>query len=205
MNTLLRIDASERPNGSHSRNLGDYFEQLWLKENPKGKVIRCDLRTLKIPHLNGQMIEAFYQENKFPGILKLSNQLIQELKNADLILITTPFYNYSIPSTLKAYIDHVVRANMTFAYSKDGIHAGLLQRKRAAIITTKGGVFKGTDYSHLDFQEPYLRTVLNFIGIDEIEIFSLEGTAIRSDLGDVVKKIQTEIEKFITTLTYEQY
>lgn len=203
MNTLLRIDASVRPNGSHSRHLGDYFEKLWLKEHPRAEVIRCDLRTLMIPHLNEQMIEAFAQENKFPGILKLSDQLIRDLEEADIILITTPFYNYSIPSTLKAYLDHIVRANKTFSYSKEGKHAGLLQHKRAAIITTKGGIFKGTDYSHLDFQEPYLRTILNFIGIDQVKIFSLEGTAVRSDLGDVVIEIKTEMEQFINTLAYE--
>jgi FMN-dependent NADH-azoreductase len=203
MNTLLRIDASVRPHGSFSRKLGNYFEELWLNEYPEAKVLRCDLRMITIPHLSEQMTDAFYQEEKFPDILKLSDQLINDLKEADVILVTTPFYNYSIPSTLKAYLDHVVRINHTFVYRDDGKHQGLLHGKQAVIVTSKGGVFKGTDYSHLDFQEPYLRTILNFIGIDRVKIFSLEGTATRSDLEYVVFEIKIEIENFINSLTYE--
>ena len=186
MKTLLRIDASIRKQGSHSRALSDFFEENWKKANPMGKVIYRDLVQNHIPHLQNNTVEAFHKteqnltkEDK--QYLALSNQLIAELKSVDEMLISTPLYNLNVPSTLKAYFDHITRSGHTFKVSEDGSYLGLVNLGAVYLITTKGETYKGTPMEALDFQEPYLKSICGFLGLGINATFSLEGTA-HSDL-----------------------
>lgn len=181
MKTLLRIDTSLRKQGSHSRELADFFEIHWKKTNPDGKVIYRDLNAQHIPHLSNTTVRAFHiaEEKWTPEekrAIELSNELINELKAVDQLLISSPLYNLNIPSKLKAYFDHVIRSEYTFKVNSDGSYKGLLTNKSAYLITTKGGIYKGTPMEALDFQEPYLKTICGFIGINLQHIFSLEAT-----------------------------
>ena len=165
MKTLLRIEASLRTQGSRTRALSDYFEQLWLEANPGATVVQRCLAKEPIPHLDQASFERFAEDNRG---CTLSDVLINELKQADHLLLASPLYNLSLPSGLKAYFDHVVRSSQTFQLN-DGKHKGLLNNTRATILTACG------DSASADFQRDYLIEILRFIGIDETHAISVAG------------------------------
>jgi len=174
MKTLLRIDASVRHEGSYSRTLGDFFVSRWQTQNPDGRIILRDLREKPIPHLAQSVADAFFNPEPDLQQLTLSNELIGEIKISDDILITCPMYNFQLPSSLKAYIDHVVRNNETIQYTPEG-YRGLLTGKKAYIITVTGG--KRPVPATYEAFENYLKNILGFMGIQDTTGISLEGTA----------------------------
>ena len=181
MKQLLRLDCSARIAGSHSRELADYFEQQWTMANPAGIVVRRDLAQQPVPHIQDNTIEGFYTPAEYvtPEVIKataLSDELIAELKAADEVLISSPLYNLNVPSSLKAYLDQVVRIGHTFNRNESGFY-GLLENKVAYLITAKGGVYKGTPMEQYDFQAPYLQAILGYMGIQQQTVLSLEGTS----------------------------
>lgn len=178
MKTLLRIDSSPRKN-SKTRELTDRFEQKWLVANPDGLVIRRDLSREPLPFLTEEWILANYtkpeslsEEQK--RVLAKSDELLEELFAADEIVIGSPMWNFGAPASMKAYIDLIARAGKTFRYSEKGPQ-GLLSGKRAVVITARGGFYsKESPVAHWDFQEPYLRRVLEFLGISDISFVHAE-------------------------------
>lgn len=178
--TLLRIDASARLNGSHSRSLADHFQTRWLAANPTGRVLTRDLARDPVPHLDQATIEALYAA-KFSGTATpataLSDKLIAELFSADSIVISAPLYNSGIASPLKAYIDHIVRSGRTFTMDAQGKFTGLVTGKPVTLITARGGPapLNGAP-DHADFQTPYLDAVLRFIGLTDITPIKLHST-----------------------------
>ncbi len=204
MKTLLRVDSRIRIEGSHSRKLSDFFEKNWKSTHPDGKVIYRDLTKNQLSHLQNATVEAFHipkaeQNEKNKQAIKLSDELIQEIKSADDVLISSPLYNLNVPSTLKAYLDHIVRSGHTFSINDDGSYKGLLENTCAYVITTKGEQYKGTSMEALDFQEPYLKTIFGFINLQLKAIFSLEGTAhpevLQKNLKNQHKNILKELKK----------
>ena len=143
MPRLLRIDSSSRREGSHSRQLADRVQAKWLQENPRGQVLVRDLASAPIPHISEATISAFFTPKQQHSVKSrkaaaLSDELIGELLAADALLISVPIYNFSIPSALKAYIDHVVRIDHTFAFDpQKGLH-GLIGNKRAFVAAAYG-------------------------------------------------------------------
>ncbi|AUP77939.1 FMN-dependent NADH-azoreductase [Flavivirga eckloniae] len=199
MKTLLRIDCSSRTEGSHSRTLANYFEESWKIANPNGTIIYRDLAKQDLPHIQNNTIEGFYTpiEHMSPEIKEataLSDELIEELKSADDILISSPLYNLNIPSNLKAYLDQVVRIGYTFNINENGYY-GLLEEKSAYLVTVKGGVYKGTFMEPYDFQEPYLRAILGHMGIKTQELFSLEGSSDQQTLKQNKVILENEINQ----------
>lgn len=182
MKTILRIDASSRTSGSQSRALGDYFEHTWVKRSPGDRIVRRDVAENPIPHIANQTITGFYTaEEKFTGELRsataLSDRLIGELREADVLLLTVPIYNFSIPSALKAWIDHIVRIGHTFAYDGKNF-TGLVTGKRAYVVCAygAGGYLGNGPLAGYDFLKPYLTLLLSFLGIQDIRFFAVEGT-----------------------------
>lgn len=169
-NTLLRIDSSLRTKGSYSRHLGDFFIKQWKKRNPTSTVQQRDLSKNAINHLNQKTIEGFFGNPNHVDLLKISNELIKELFDADEILITVPMYNFGIPSALKAYFDQVVRIEKTYTYHNGPL--GLLKDKKAYIISSMGGE-KGDTKSLVEI---HLQTILSYIGITEIHCLTIDGT-----------------------------
>lgn len=173
---LLHIDSSARLNGSESRKLSARFVRQWVDNHPDYQVIERDLASKPLPHLDEAMLAAMMSppEQQSPETARIAeriNMLIDEFLSADVVVMGVPMYNLGIPSTLKAYIDHIVMAGRTFTYSDDG-PVGLVPDIPVFIITARGGVHSG---SPTDQQVPYLRSLFNFIGIQQVNFIHSEG------------------------------
>jgi FMN-dependent NADH-azoreductase len=186
--TLLRIDASARHEGSHSRQLGDRVEAAWRARHAGGRVLRRDLAAEPLPHISATTIAGYYTppEQLTPSLrdaTALSDRLIAELKSADTLLITSPMYNFSVPSSLKAWVDQVVRIGHTFAYDGSAFQ-GLVTRPRAVLALAYGGPgYIGGPFAAMDHLQPYLASLLGFLGIAQVDVVSVEGTT--ADAGTV--------------------
>lgn len=176
MSRLLVVESSARQQGSISRQLTAEFLQRWQASHPADQIVQRDLASTVLPHLDtdllgGWMKSAAEQTPAEQAALARSNELTEELLAADVLVLAAPMYNFGIPSTLKAWLDHVLRAGVTFKYTETGPQ-GLLSGKRAIVLTARGGVYAG---GPLDHQEPYLRQALAFIGIHDVQFIHAEG------------------------------
>jgi FMN-dependent NADH-azoreductase len=166
VNTLLNIRTSLFGTNGQSSQLAERFVADWLKQNPDGRVVTRDLAAQPIPHLTAERFQAFAtsSQDRTPeqrAAVAYSDELIKEIKHAQTIVLGVPMYNFSVPSTLRAYFDHIARAGETFRYTSAGPE-GLLQGKRAYVFVTRGGLYA----DEADTQTPYLRQFLRFIGIE---------------------------------------
>jgi FMN-dependent NADH-azoreductase len=182
MPTLLHIDASPLGEASISRHLSAEFVRKWQQANPDGKVITRDLTTSGIPPVDGNWVGAVYtpEESRTAAqkeAVALSDTLIAELEAADEYVFGVPMHNFGIPSTVKLWIDQIVRLGRTFAYDESG-RAGLLKDKKATFLIASGGVYqKGSPTESLNFVEPYLRAIFDFIGISNPDFIVAGGAA----------------------------
>lgn len=199
MTTLLRLDASSQTTPSHSRSLADYYEARWRERHPQGKVLTRDLLRDPVPHLDEETIKVFYDGGEVasgaipPGIT-LSDQLIRELKEADDVVVSSAVYNFGMPSSLKAWIDHIVRFGHTIVPGEKGVR-GLLTGKQACFLTARGG----TPERSPDYQYPVLQAVFTYIGIQKQNWISLEGTRIPDDgLESRIRKARAAIDGLFT-------
>ncbi len=179
MKTLLVIRSSIYSESGQSSRLADRFIARWRADHPGGKVMVRDLAQEPVPHLDADRFGAFITkpETRTPqqqAIVADSDVLIAELRSADAVVLAVPMYNFGIPSTLKAYFDHIARAGVTFRYTETG-PVGLLTGKQAYVFATRGGLYAGTPR---DSQTPYLRSFLAFIGIDDVRFIYAEGLAV---------------------------
>lgn len=175
--TILHIDASARRTGSATRDLSDRI----VKHLGAARIIRRDLAT-PLPLLTEDWINAnFTPDDQRDAVqrdqLALSDELVQELQQADTIVIGLPIYNFSVPASFKAWIDLVARAGLTFAYSENG-PKGLLEGKRAVLAIASGGTAVG---SEIDFATNYARHVLGFIGIQDVDVIAADKMALDAD------------------------
>jgi FMN-dependent NADH-azoreductase len=179
MKTLLQITSSIQAEDGESSRLARRFVGAWRAVNPNGTAIMRDLASDPVPHLDAQRFGAFLSK---PGtrtveqqrVVEYSDALIAELKRADVIVLGLPMYNFGIPSTLKAYFDHIARAGVTFRYTEQGA-VGLLAGKQVFVFATRGGMYAGTPR---DTQTSYVREFLGFLGMDRIEFVYAEGLAL---------------------------
>ena len=179
---ILRLDASARHNESHSRRLADMVEKHLLTHNSDLAVRRRDLSQDSLPHIENETIAGFYtpDEGMTPKLKKataLSDDLIGELIEADTLLISTPMYNFSLPSSLKAWIDQISRIGKTFSYDGSGFE-GLVPAKRAILVFSYGasGYTDGGAMAAMNFLEPYLVSLMKFLGIQDVKVLRIEGT-----------------------------
>lgn len=194
---ILRIDASMRKAGSYSRNLLDeLIKQLNEDKNTNIKDSKIVIRDLAngIPLINEQWINANFtaveeRTEDQRKSLTLSDTLVDELNNAQLIVIGLPIYNFGVPAAFKAWIDQVVRAKLTFQYTDNG-PVGLLRNKKAYIIVASGGTQLG---SELDFISDYIRHVLGFIGIKDVTI--IDSSGIGRDESKVLAHVHEHIAR----------
>lgn len=174
---ILRVDSSARGNASLSRRLGDEVEGRLLERHPDAGVTRLDLAE-GVPHIDADWVAASYtpadtRDQAQAGRLAGSDAAIAALTAADAVVLTVPVYNFSIPSVLKAWIDHLCRAGVTFRYTPDG-PVGLLPDRPVYLVMATGGVTLG---SPADFASGYLRHVLGFIGLHDVRLVGAEGVA----------------------------
>jgi FMN-dependent NADH-azoreductase len=177
MKTILHIQSSLFSNGGQSSQLSGAF--VSARKAAGATVISRDLATDPVPHLSAERFEAFLSKPEGrtalqAAVLAQSDALISELRRADEIVIGLPMYNFGIPSTLKAYFDHVARAGQTFKYTDKG-SVGLLAGKKAYVFAARGGYYAGTA---ADTQTQYVRDFLAFLGITDVEFVYAEGLAI---------------------------
>lgn len=185
--TVLHIDASARLAGSNTRALSARIAQKF-----GGPVHHRDL-TDPIPQINETWVNANFtpaedRSDAQKETLALSDQLIAEIKAADVIVIGAPVYNFGVPAALKAWIDQIARAGVTFKYTENG-PVGLLEGKRAIIAIATGGTPVG---SEIDFASGYLKHIMGFIGITDIEIVAAD--RIMADADKAIAAANAQID-----------
>src|SRR5882672_4415709 len=181
--TLLQLNTSLFSNAGQSSRLADRFVTNRKAGDPALDVVVRDLAREPIPHLTAERFQAFLAKPEArtadeQAVVAESDVLIDELKNADVVVIGLPMYNFGVPSTLKAYFDHIARAGVTFKYTETG-PVGLLtgkhgQSKKVVVFATRGGMYAGTAR---DTQTGYVREFLAFLGITDVEFVYAEGMA----------------------------
>ncbi len=202
MPTLLQINSSIHSDKGQSSRLAATFVEQWRQANPDGNVIVRDLAANPLPHLTAERFQAFTTQpdqrtDEQVAHAQVSDDLIQELKTAEVIVMGLPMYNFGIPSNLKAWIDHVARAGETFKYTENG-PVGLLGDRKVLLFAARGGQYLGTPQ---DSQTTYMTTFLNFIGLKDIEFVYAEGLAMGGDASEqALKSAQAKIEASINTL-----
>ncbi|MFC5741214.1 FMN-dependent NADH-azoreductase [Dyella tabacisoli] len=171
---LLHIDASALGNHSVSRSLTAAIVAELIQAQPELEVNYHDLAAHPLPHWSP------VADAGDPGAV-LGNAVMDAFLAADVIVIGAPMYNFSVPSQLKAWIDRIMVAGKTFRYTENG-PLGLAGGKRVIIASSRGGFYgNGSEAAAMDFQEPYLRTVFKFIGIDQVEFVRAEGVNVSAD------------------------
>ncbi len=180
---ILRIDASANTSTSNSRRLGDRLIEKMKASLADATVQKRDLNK-GLYYIDEEWVAANFtpaeqRSEDQQQQLALSDQLIDEIRQADAIVLTTPMYNFGIPATLKSWIDLICRAGVTFKYTANG-PVGLLQNKRVDIIITTGGV---PLQSPVDFVSDYLKQVFRFIGIDDINIIAADQMNVDAELS----------------------
>jgi FMN-dependent NADH-azoreductase len=183
MSTLLLVKSSIFGTQSKSSEIAQDFVQRWKETHPGASVITRDLGAEPVTHLTTERLGAAMtvkdnRSRQQQEIIALADTLIEEAERAEVIVIASPMYNFSISSNLKAWIDHIVRAGRTFRYTEEGRPEGLLKNKKVVVVTGRGGVYSQGPLAAFDFQEPYLRTILGFVGLTNISFIHVEGLRI---------------------------
>jgi FMN-dependent NADH-azoreductase len=202
MTKILHIESSSQTSGSsHSRKVSLQVVQR-IQELMGGKIVSRDLARPTLPHVNDAFVEAMFVTTEDRTAeqslaLALSETLIQELESADAVVIGCPMYNYSIPSALKAWLDHVVRARRTFVHTPEGPR-GLLRDRPTYIVTSSGGVYREGPGTKFDFLSPYLSAVLGKMGLHDLRFVQVEGVALG---GDVLKAAMQRVNADIASVS----
>jgi FMN-dependent NADH-azoreductase len=191
---FYQIDSSARKDGSTSRALAKKL--LDKIKKPEDEVIYRDLddEMVFVSGLteSGMKIEEKDRNEHHKKMFELSDKLVSELKESDIIIISAPIYNYGPPATLKAWADLVARVGETFRFKPDGRREGLLRHKRAFLVITSGGTKLN---SNEDFLTPWLKFILNFFGIEKVEVVSADQMAL--DYEKSIKEAEKQIENII--------
>ena len=204
MSNLLVVETSPRGDQSVSRHMTRRFVAQWREAHSQGIVVTRDLQTTKLPFVDAPWLAAYFTpphelSPDMQQLLRLSDELVEELLAADHLVIATPVYNYNVPASLKAWVDHIVRKGRTLGF--DG--QGLLRGKKATVILASGGVYtEGSPIRDRDVATQYLRLVLNVIGITDVT-FIAGGGAKNVDLrietmDDFVAKLVPAIDRAAT-------
>lgn len=177
MNNILVINSSAAGDDAASRVLVRNVVEALRREASRATVVERDVGREPIPHLTGEALGGIGRgDAQTPDARRtraLSDTLIAELRAADVIVIGAPMYNFGMPTTLRAWFDHVLRAGQTFTYSEAGPR-GLLEGKRAIVVESRGGEYSSGPARAIDFQEPYLKHLLGFMGIDDVAFVRAE-------------------------------
>lgn len=175
MATLLKIQSSLFQDAGQSSILAQQFVERWQAQHDNARVISRDLAAENIPHLDQARLQALMtpeaeRTTEQQSMVAFADAQIAEVQQADVLVLGVPMYNFSIPSVLKAWLDYIARAGVTFRYTEQGPE-GLLTGKKAYVFITRGGFYGGDDHS----QTALVRQYLGFVGITDVEIVYAEG------------------------------
>ena len=199
MKTLLQITSSIYADVGQSTGLAKRYVASWREAHPDGKVIVRDLAKDPVPHIDAARFGAFISKPEErtaeqQEVVDYSDALIDELRQADVVVLGLPMYNFAIPSTLKAYFDHIARAGITFRYTEKGA-VGLLKNKEVVVFAARGGAYAGTP---LDTQTAYVVDFLAFLGMDTVEFVYAEGLAMGDERKqNALAKAHVAIERLV--------
>ncbi|RXZ42583.1 FMN-dependent NADH-azoreductase [Crenobacter cavernae] len=182
---ILHIDSSILGQNSVSRQLSQALVDTIRARRPGAEVVQRDVSAENIPHLSGEILgTAFTPEAEWNDTQRSerarTDELIDEFLAADVVVIGAPMYNFSIPSQLKAWIDRVATAGRTFKYTETGPQ-GLAGGKKVFVASSRGGVYSSEQGRLMDFQEDYLKTVMGFLGITDVEFIRAEAVNMGED------------------------
>ena len=199
MKKILIVEVSPRGESSASREVTKILSERLEAAFPGAKFTHRDLAKDKLPHLDDSTLKAI--ASKIPAEIEankqfatLSDALTAEFLDSDFVVIATPMWNFGIPSLLKAWIDLIVRPGKTFNYTETGV-TGLAKGKKAILVLASGGVFSDGPWKPWDFVEPYLRQILKFVGIEDVQTVRAEGLNIPPLAGAAVPNAQKSVEK----------
>lgn len=185
MTKLLVVETSPRGTHSISRTMTRRFVARWKAAYPGGEVVNRDLMETELPFVTAPWLQAYFTPAEqhsaaMKEALRLSDELVGEILDADHVVIATPVYNYNVPAALKAWVDHIVRKGLTLGH--DG--SGLVTGKKATVLLASGGVYtEGSPIRDRDIATQYLRLILNVIGISDVTVIA-GGGAKAVDLGE---------------------
>jgi FMN-dependent NADH-azoreductase len=183
---ILHIDSSPLGDNSVTRKFTAKVLEGLKAKHPDAKVTTRDFGKTPLPHLSGAVIGAFFTvPDKFTDmqaeVIKASEEAVAELIAADTIVIGAPMWNFGIPSALKAWIDHVVRAGKTFKYGANGPEGLLAPDKIVIVVLARGGVYSSGPMASVEHQGSYLKDVFRFIGLTDVTFVHAEGVAMGPD------------------------
>jgi Acyl carrier protein phosphodiesterase len=187
MKKILHISSSPRGAASSSILLANRIIEKIQNLHPGSTVVVNDTTEKDYPHLDKDLINAYKATEKPEDVLKDSDAAVQELFDADVIVIGVPMYNFNLPSALKAWIDHIVRPGITFSYAT-GKPEGLLKDKKVYLAIAANGVYSDGPMKPYDHAEPYLRFILGWLGLTDITTFRIEGGGIPGIMETAVEK-----------------
>ena len=188
MSQILLITSSPRGATSYSSQVARALAERLAAGDPLSRVTVRDLTHSPVPHIDDTFAvarnlpaESLRPEQR--AALHLSDSLVAELSSADVIVIGAGMINFGIPSTLKAYIDHIVRPGVTFRYSERGPE-GLITGKKVYLVMARGGIYSAGPMQAFNFQDTYLKAVLGFIGLTDIDLIAIEGVAFGAEVAE---------------------
>ncbi|MDA6068318.1 NAD(P)H-dependent oxidoreductase [Flavobacterium sp. AC] len=198
MKHILHLISSIQSNESYSIKLGKAIIEKIQDKYPNSTVEELNLTDVKIPHLDPDVLRTFFipedqltQQDK--ESIGFSNQVVNQLLAADIIVIGAPLYNFTIPSSLKAWIDHITRAGITFGYGENG-PIGKVTGKKVYVAMSSGGIFSEGPGKANDFVVPYLKAFLGFLGMTDLTAFRAEGLKVPEVKENAMKKAIESIE-----------
>lgn len=210
MKKILVINSSARTLNSQSRKLTEVFVDHWTSLQNNSDITFRELGNENIPHINENWIAAAFKpetarSEEEKEALKTSDLYIAQLHEADIIVVGTPMYNWSVPSALKAYIDQVVRVNETWKLNPgnyENPYIGLLENKTVYLLVSRGaqGYEKGGYNEHMNYQTNYLKTVFNVMGIHNIHLVAIDGATLdpenlKQTIENSHQKVKSLVEK----------
>ncbi|MDW8848953.1 NAD(P)H-dependent oxidoreductase [Flavobacterium sp. MMLR14_040] len=214
MKKILVINASARSSESKSRELTEVFVKQWKTINGEADISFRDLTISEVPYITESWIEAAAKKKEERSeadnnALKVSDVYIKELKDADIIVLGSPMYNWSVPGILKAYIDQIVRVNETWKFNHDhptNPYKGLLEHKTLFLLLARGGTGygKGEPNEHMNFQNTYLELVFQLIGIQNIHTVAIDGVSVDPEkLYQRIENAYQSIKNLIANKVYK--
>jgi FMN-dependent NADH-azoreductase len=185
MKNILLILGSPRGRASYSQQIGRRIVDDLKSRYPSAKVVVRNLTKEPLPEVSdafvtGRLLAHDKRSVAETEALAQSDIMVAELMAADVVVLATPMHNFGISASVKAWIDQIVRPGVTFSYSDKG-PMGLVRGKKAVLVLARGGIYAEGAMKPYDFQEPYLRTVLGFIGMTDVEVIRIEGVAMGDD------------------------
>ncbi|NJR59369.1 MAG: FMN-dependent NADH-azoreductase [Cyanobacteria bacterium CRU_2_1] len=201
MQHILHIDASYSNERSISRVLSQDFITAWKKLHPEVAVLYRDLGHFPVPYINETWIAAIHSspETHTPEMieaLKASNPLLEEFLSVDRYVFGVPMYGFTIPATLKAYLEHLIRIGRTYEVTEAGVK-GLVHGKKALFVTSRGGDYSPGSTFGEDHQEPYLRTIFGSFGIEDVQFINVNNLVLK-DREQSISTAQASLQTLAT-------